>query len=118
MREHAAVRLVSLDEQGGAWLRRGRNTVDIAVSAARAIADRIRGNAVAGFDGFDAAWTDRHLAVAAWQIEHVCWLRKARQPPAQAANQRLTARDRSPKMRGAGRSVEVVQVVGLHAAFD
>src|SRR5277367_4617083 len=56
---------------------------------------------------------DRHLAEAAGDVEHVGRLAQAGDAAAQPAHERLTVRDGGAEARGAGRPVEMVQVIGL-----
>ena len=74
-------------------------------------------NRLAGI-AVDIRRPDRHLAVAAGDIEHVGRLAEAGDAAAQLAHQRLAVGDRRAEMRRAGRQVAVVQVVGLHAVLD
>ena len=62
--------------------------------------------------------TDRRLAVAAGNIEHIGRLAQAGQTSAKAAHQLLSGRDIGAQMRGAGREIAVMQVVRLDPAFD
>ena len=60
------------------------------------------------------ARSDRHLAVAARQVEHVGRLAQARDSPAQPPHQRLALAPAPVRnCAGAGRQVGMVQVVGL-----
>jgi hypothetical protein len=56
--------------------------------------------------------------VAAGDIEHVSRLAEAGEPSVQRAHQRLAVLDPGAPMRGAGREVAVVEIVGLDPAFD
>src|SRR6267142_5045391 len=64
------------------------------------------------------ARTDRRLAVAAGNVEHVVRLAQAGDPPSQCTHQLLPALKRGAQMRRAGREIAVMQVVGFYAAFD
>src|ERR1700694_1545849 len=61
--------------------------------------------------------TDRHLAVAAGDVQHVGRLAEPGIAAAQRAHQRLAARDAGAPMRRPGRQIAVVQVVRLDAAL-
>src|SRR6202521_3486696 len=61
---------------------------------------------------------DRRLAVTARNVEHVGRLRQARQAPAQLAHQALAGLDRGAEMRGAGREIAMMQIIGLDPALD
>src|SRR5262245_12748932 len=69
------------------------------------------GNGVAS----EIVGADRHFAVPAWNVEHVCGLCKARDAPAQSPHQALAFGDRGAEMTGTGCRIEVVQVVGFYA---
>ena len=73
-------------------------------------------------DGFvlrQIARPDRRLAVAAGNIEHVFRLAQAGHPAAQAsASIACPCSMRGAQMRGAGREIAVVQVIGFDPAFD
>ena len=56
--------------------------------------------------------------MAAGNIEHVFRLAQAGNPSAQRRHQRLAPLQRGAQMRGAGREIAVMQVIGLYAAFD
>src|SRR5262245_24814 len=52
--------------------------------------------------------SDRHFAVAAGNVEHVCGLGQARDAPAQGPHQALTFSDGGAEMAGTGCRIEVV----------
>ncbi|GCC46807.1 hypothetical protein chiPu_0030895, partial [Chiloscyllium punctatum] len=56
---------------------------------------------------------DRRLAVTAGNVEHVIRLTKSGDAPAQGPHQLLPGFDRGAQMRGAGRKVAMVQIIGL-----
>lgn len=60
---------------------------------------------------------ERNFAVGSRNVEHVGRQREAGQAAAQFAHQRLALGNRGSEMRGAGRQIAVVQVVGLDATF-
>src|SRR5258705_7410556 len=62
--------------------------------------------------------TDRCLAVAARNIDHVIGLAQSGDPPPQGTHQFLPVLERGAQMGRAGREVAVMQVIGLDAAFD
>ena len=61
---------------------------------------------------------DRRLAVPAGNVEDIFGLAQARQPPAQAAHERLSGRDRGAQMRRARREIAVVEIIRLDAVLD
>src|SRR5271169_2580956 len=62
--------------------------------------------------------TNRRLAVAPGNVNHVIWLAEARHPPAQRAHNFLAMFQRRTQMRGSRRKIAMVQVIGLNPAFD
>src|SRR6266702_8168204 len=64
------------------------------------------------------ARTDRRLAVAAGNVEHVIRLAQPGDPPSQVTHQLLTVLKRGAQMRRTGREIAVMQVIGFYAAFD
>src|SRR5438128_393749 len=64
------------------------------------------------------ARSDRGLAVAARNVEHIGRLAQPRIAPAQDTHQILTACDRGAKMTGARRQVAVMQIIGFYPALD
>src|SRR4051794_25513081 len=62
--------------------------------------------------------TDRALAMATGDVEDVDRLAQSRPAAAQGAHQRLAALDGHPEMAGARREIAVMEIVGLHPAFD
>src|SRR5262245_12428055 len=57
--------------------------------------------------------TDRHLAVPVRDVQHVGRLGDAGKAAAQGAHQRLPLGDRHLEVAGAGRRIELVQIVGF-----
>src|SRR5215472_8906763 len=70
---------------------------------------RCRGNRAGG---------DRHLAVAAGNVEDIGWLAQPGNPATERANETLASRDTRAEMRGASGEVGVVKVVGLDPHRD
>src|SRR5690348_51437 len=66
----------------------------------------------------DVMRPDRDFSRTARNVEHISGLAQARIAPAQRAHERLALIDGRAQMRGAGREIAVMQVVGLDAALD
>src|SRR6476469_1528538 len=70
-----------------------------------------------------AAWrggagADRHLSVAARNVEHVGRLAQPGDVAGQRRDELPALLDAQPEMAGAGRQVRVMQVIGLHPHSD
>src|ERR1700737_4494324 len=64
------------------------------------------------------AGPDRRLAVPPWNIEHIFRLAQTGHPSPQCTHQFLPVPQRRAQMRGAGREIAMMQVIGFDAAFD
>src|SRR5260370_33372707 len=102
------------DRHRSTRLRRRR----ISVPLASEVLDLVARRAVAAVDLSQIARPARRFAVATGNIEHVSGLAQPREPAAQRAHQRLALVDAGAPMRGAGRAIAVVEIVGLDAALD
>src|SRR6478609_2111179 len=68
----------------------------------------------AGCASPDAVRTDRRLAEAPGEVEHVGRLAKAGNAAEQCADELLALLDRQTEMRGARGKIGMVEVIGLH----
>src|SRR5215469_13994128 len=66
----------------------------------------------------DPAWRNRHLAVAAGNIQHVGRLAQTGEAPPQRVYEALAGRNTGTKMRGAASEIGMVKVVGLDPHRD
>src|ERR1700760_3093807 len=81
------------------------------------IADRVpRIGSIAGRR--EVTGPDWNLPVAVGDIQHECRLAEAGVAPAQRAHEILARGDARTEMRGAGRQIALMQVVGLDPALD
>src|SRR5262245_12056793 len=87
------------------------------MTAAAIVFDLIAGGRIAA-GGLEIAGSDRRLAETARYVEDVARLAEAGIAPAQCAHERLPLLDSGAELRGAGREVGMVQVIGLDTAFD
>src|SRR5262245_6277967 len=61
---------------------------------------------------------DRRFSVASRYVEYVSRLAQARHTAMERTHERLALRNRSAKVRGTGREITMMKVVGLYPAFD
>ena len=66
----------------------------------------------------DETGADRHLAEAAWNIEHILRLAKAREMTAQGSDEPPALLDRQAEMPRPLREIGMMQIIGLDAHLD